>query len=221
MNPFRTAVIAWAAGGPDAPAAAEAVRAMDLRQLRRVVLVEGVSDRVAIQTLAGRLGRDLDREGVCVLPMGGAMSIGRFLRLLGPHGLDVGLAGLCDAREEPYFRRGLERAGLGADLSRDAMAALGFTVCVADLEDELIRALGPDRVEEVIAAQGDLRRLHTFRNQPFQRGRTAAQQLRRFMGTISGRKERYAAALVSALEPDRVPEPLDRLFAGIGAPGTG
>jgi hypothetical protein len=220
MDRFRSAVVAWAADGTAAPTP-EAVRGLDIPKPQRVVLVEGVSDRVALEALAGRRDRNLDAEGVCVLPMGGAMSIGRFLRLLGPHGLDLRLAGLCDLREERYFLRGLERAGLGTDLTRSAMEALGFQVCVVDLEDELIRALGPDRVEDVIAAQGDLRRLQTFRNQPFQRERTARQQLRRFLGTTSGRKERYAAALVSALDPGSVPEPLDRLFAAIRPPRTG
>jgi hypothetical protein len=34
------------------------------------------------------------------------------------------------------------------------------------------------------------------------------------MGTTSGRKARYARSLVLALDPDRVPGPLDRLLAG-------
>ena len=38
---------------------------------RTVVLVEGASDRVALHTLAGRLGRDLEVEGVRVVAMGG------------------------------------------------------------------------------------------------------------------------------------------------------
>ena len=84
---------------------------------RAVVLVEGVSDRVAVQTLAELRGRDLDAEGVVVVPIGGAQAIGRYLNLYGPRGLGLRLAGLCDAGEEREFRRGLERAGLGATLA--------------------------------------------------------------------------------------------------------
>ena len=84
---------------------------------RAVVLVEGVSDRVAVQTLAELRGRDLDAEGVAVVPIGGAQAIGRYLNLYGPRGLGLRLAGLCDAGEEREFRRGLERAGLGATLA--------------------------------------------------------------------------------------------------------
>ena len=109
---------------------------------RGVVLVEGTSDQVAVETLAGRRGRNLDAEGISIVPMGGAQAIGGFLDRFGPRGLDVRLAGLCDSGEEGDFQRGLERAGLGADLTRADMERLGFYVCVADLEDELIRALG-------------------------------------------------------------------------------
>ena len=77
-----------------------------------VVLVEGLSDRYALEALARRRGRDLDAEGVRVLAMKGATNIGHFLDRYGPRGLDVRLAGLYDAAEEGCFRRGLERAGL-------------------------------------------------------------------------------------------------------------
>jgi hypothetical protein len=190
-----------------------------------VVLVEGISDQVALQALAARRGRDLAAEGIRVVPMGGARSIGRFLELFGPRGLDLHLAGLCDAREEVDFRRGLERAGLGSNLGRAEMASLGFYVCVADLEDELIRCLGGPAVEQVIESQGELGSFRTFQNQPAQRGRSLQEQLRRFMGTRSGRKNRYARLLVAALDLTRVPGPLDRLLAHTGVahrgPGAG
>src|SRR5712692_7499664 len=117
---------------------------------RTVVLVEGVSDQRALEALAERRGRQLAAEGVSVVPIGGSKNIGRFLDHYGPHGLDVGLAGLCDAAEEGDFRRGLERAGFGANLTRGDMERLGFYVCVADLEDELIRALGAASVERMV-----------------------------------------------------------------------
>jgi OLD-like protein len=182
---------------------------------RTVVLVEGTSDQVALQTLAARRGRDLAAEGVRIVPMGGARSIGRFLELFGPRGLGLALAGLCDAREEADVRRGLERAGLGANLGRAEMASLGFHVCVADLEDELIRCLGTAAVERVVERQGELGSFRTFQRQPAQRGRDLQDQLRRFLGTRSGRKRRYARLLVDALDLDRVPGPLDRLLAQV------
>jgi hypothetical protein len=182
---------------------------------RSVVLVEGVSDQLALETLAERRGRNLEAEGVSVVPMGGATTIGRFLDLFGPHGSDVGLAGLCDVAEEGGFRRALGRAGLGSGLGRAEMEALGFYVCVADLEDELIRVLGATRVEEVVDAQGELGSFRTLQKQPAQQGRSIEQQLRRFMGTRGGRKIRYARLLVNALDLDRVPRPLDRVLAHV------
>src|SRR5262245_15590606 len=182
---------------------------------RSVVPVEGTSGQVAVEPLAERRERDLDAEGIVIVPMGGSQSIGRFLAHYGPGGLDLRLAGLCDAGEEDEFRRGLERAGLGADLTRADMEGLGFYVCVADLEEELIRALGPERVEEIVEAHGDLGPFRTLQKQPAWHGRPREEQLRRFMGSGGSRKIRYARFLVEALDADRVPRPLDLLLAHV------
>lgn len=183
--------------------------------LRAVVLVEGLSDRAALAALAGRRGRSLEAEGVAIVAMGGAQALGRFLEEFGPRGSSLGLAGLCDAGEEAAFRRALERAGLGSDLTRARMEALGFYVCVEDLEDELIRSLGAPAVERVVAAQGDLEAFRTFQKQPAWRERTTEEQLRRFLGTHSGRKIRSAALLVEALDLTRVPRPLDAVLSHV------
>jgi hypothetical protein len=182
---------------------------------RAVVLVEGISDQFALKALAERRGRNLDAEGISVLPIGGAHAIGRFLTLFGPQGLDVRLAGLCDAAEEGDFRRGLERAGFGSHLTRVDMERLGFYVCVADLEDELIRALGAAAVEGVVDAQGDLGSFRTLQKQPAWQGRTTEDQLRRFMGSGGSRKIRYARLLVDALDLTQVPRPLDLVLAHV------
>ena len=182
---------------------------------RAVVLVEGISDQSAVEALARRRGRDLDTEGVSVVPIGGAQAIGGALERFGPRGLNLGLAGLCDVGEEREYKRGLERAGLGSDLTRTDMEALGFYVCVKDLEDELIRALGVAAVEDVVAANGDLRSFRTLQKQPGWRGRPEAEQLRRFMGSGGRRKIRYGALLVEALDLDRMPRPLDAVLAHV------
>jgi hypothetical protein len=180
---------------------------------RGVVLVEGVSDQLAVEALARRRGRDLAAERIAVVAIGGSKNIGTFLDRYGPRGLGVGLAGLCDAGEERDFARGLERAGLGADLSRARMERLGFYVCEADLEDELIRALGPAAVESVLDAMGDLLPFRTFQKQPEWHGRPIEQQLRRFLGAGSGRKAESAPMLIAALDLGNVPRPLDGVLA--------
>jgi hypothetical protein len=95
------------------------------------------------------------------------------------------------------------------------MQALGFYVCMVDLEDELIRSLGASAVLNVLKAEGDDRTFQTFQRQPAQRARPVEQQLRRFMGTISGRKERYARSLVDALDLARLPDPFELLLARV------
>ncbi|WP_460108435.1 TOPRIM nucleotidyl transferase/hydrolase domain-containing protein [Streptomyces sp. YKOK-J1] len=202
MGAFRDAVGVWAAGGDGEPARELAGRL----SVRVAVLLEGPSDVAAVGALAARRGRDLAAEGVCVVSMGGAMSVGHFARVLGPPGLGLRLTGLCDEAERGFYVRGLERAGA---------AWQGFFVCAADLEDELIRALGVTRVTELVRAEGDERALQTFLRQPAQQGRTAQQQLRRFFGTKKGRKIHYGRVLVEALEADRAPAPLDGLLAAL------
>jgi len=182
---------------------------------RAIVLVEGMSDRLALEVLARRRGRDLAAQGVAVIAMHGATNLGHYLELYGPGGLNVRLAGLCDAAEEDYFRRALRRAGIGAEASRAAMEALGFFVCTLDLEDELIRALGTEAVERIIDAEGELRSLRTLQHQPALRGRSTRDQLRRFMSGRSGNKHRYACLLADAVDLNRVPRPLDGVLAHV------
>jgi hypothetical protein len=213
---FHPPAVEPADGGGGTPLVAATAHALaTAADSRAVVLVEGVSDQVALETLAERRGRNLGAEDISILPMGGATNIRSFLDLFGPQGLDIRLAGLCDAGEEGDFRRGLERAGLGSNLGRADMEALGFYVCVADLEDELIRALGAASVEAILDAQGELGSFRTLQKQPAWQGRATNEQLRRFMGSGAGRKIRYARLLVDALHLTRVPRPLDRVLAHV------
>ena len=203
--------------GPAAATEATAVALPRAAAARAVVLVEGVSDQIAVETLARRRGRDLAAEGIAVLPTGGAGGITRYLRLFGPEGTGARLAGLCDAAEEHLVRGGLAAAGLGSPGSRADLERLGFFVCVQDLEDELIRAAGPALAAEVLAAYGDLAAFRTIQRQPAWRGRDEAAQLRRFLGAGSKRKLRYARLLTEAIELDRIPRPLEAVLAAPAA----
>ncbi|WP_426368215.1 TOPRIM nucleotidyl transferase/hydrolase domain-containing protein [Streptomyces sp. E-08] len=200
---FQDEMSRWAAGGSGGETARDLAVGLGLRT---AVLLEGPSDVAAVETLAAMHGRDLAAEGVCVVSMGGAMSVARYAELLGRPGLDLRLTGLCDEREQGFYERGLRRAGAP---DRD------FFVCVSDLEDELIRTLGPARVEEIIREEGDLRPWQTFLSQPAQHGRPRHQQLRRFLGTKKGRKIRYGTLLVEALGTTPAPSPLEGLLAGL------
>jgi hypothetical protein len=186
---------------------------VSVSKAQRVVLVEGGSDKAAVEVVAGRRDQVLGGAGIHVVAMGGATSIGHFLALLGPRGINARLTGLCDADQEGYVRWALGQGGFDSITSRVGMEARGFYVCTADLEDELIRAAGTGAVEQVIEAQGELRSFRIFQQQPAQQQRSAAEQLHRFMGTRSGRKSQYARPLTAALEPGQIPRPLDRVLA--------
>ena len=159
------------------------------------ILVEGESDRRAVEQVAGVLGLDLAAADVEVVPMSGITNLARHL-LAVPEGTRV--TGLYDSAEGRYVRATLARLG----------RIDPFFACDRDLEDELIRALGVARVTAVIDAAGDRGSWQTLQHQPFHRDRAEADVLRRFMGTTSGRKLRYAGLLAAALAPDEVPAPL-------------
>ena len=177
-----------------------------------VILVEGSSDRRAIEALAIRRGRDLDAEGVAIVAIAGATNIGRFLELLGPAGHDVMLAGLCDEGEEREFAFAVEQVGLGEVVDRPGLEGLGFFVCVRDLEEELLRALGADRMLDLIESQGQIRRFRSFQNQPAQRHKTIEAQIWRWLGN---HKIRYAPLMVAALDLGEAPRPLEGVLATV------
>ncbi|OJF16209.1 TOPRIM nucleotidyl transferase/hydrolase domain-containing protein [Couchioplanes caeruleus] len=193
--------------GPAAPREATARALARIGHAGTVALVEGISDQIAVETAATCRGRDLEAERVVVVPIGGAHAIGRFLAEAGPLRAGVRLAGLCDLREAEIFRRGL--------------AAADVFVCVDDLEDELIRAVGAAEVEALFDSQGDLGSFRSLQAQPAWRGREPKAQMRRFLGSGSRRKLRYARLLVeAAVARDVLPHPLDGLLTAVCPPGS-
>ncbi len=167
-----------------------------------LVLVEGPSDAQAVETLARLCGLDLQAKGVRVEALDGITNLGRRLAEQAPTGEP--LLVLYDAGEAAYVSRAIERTGADAHLH----------VCDADLEDELIRALGVPAVLDVVDRVGDREMWERLTLQPFHRHRPTEVVLHRFMGTTSGRKLRYAGLLVeAAVELDRLPPPLSALLA--------
>jgi len=171
-----------------------------VRAPARLVLVEGESDRQALVVLARRLGLDLAAAGVEVVAMQGVTNLRRHLTDLAADGH---VTGLYDAAEGPFVQRVLAATRPTAR----------FFACDADLEDELVRALGEAEVLRVIEDAGDAASYTSLRRQPFHRDRPVPEVLRRFMGTTSGRKLRYAGLLADALDLDRVPPPLAAVLA--------
>ncbi|MER7456374.1 TOPRIM nucleotidyl transferase/hydrolase domain-containing protein [Micromonospora sp. NPDC126480] len=201
-------------GGNAASLRATAQALAKVESAAAVVLVEGISDQIALETAAACQGRDLEVERVVIVPIGGAHAVGRFVTTLAPTRPTVRLAGLCDLREETIFRRGLDLTRLGR--TRTDIEHVGCFVCVNDLEEQLIRALGTARVEALFDAQGDLRAFRSFQSQPAWRGREPEAQMWRFLRSSSRRNLRYARRLVeAAVARDALPQPLDALLAAV------
>jgi hypothetical protein len=188
-----------------------------------VVLVEGESDRAAVEAAALLCRIDLLRLDAVVLSMDGVTNIRHHLRRHGPAGDRRRILGLCDSAESPVVGRALAEY---SDMSPEAVAGLesgdpillahhGFQVCRRDLEDELIRAIGTRGVIDIIDAVGERRAWHSMQQQPAQRDRPVADQLRRWLGSGARRKIQYAPLLIAALPPERLPTPLSALLAAI------
>jgi hypothetical protein len=156
-----------------------------------VVLVEGASDALAVETLAARLGL----AGPRLVVVGGSKGARRAVAELAGERL----LGLVDRAEQADF------AGLVDELF----------VCDPDLEAEFVRALGAESVLALIEEQGEGRSFRVLQRQPAQRGRPLEQQLMLFFAGRSGNKVRYARLLAAAVPRDRVPHPLAQLLATV------
>jgi hypothetical protein len=177
-----------------------------------IVLVEGESDAIAVETLAARLDGS-QSGGLHVLSAYGITNYRKLLTRIRTDAPQRRVVGLYDEPEEHVIQRALASSGIGRPKCRAEIEQLGFFACVADLEDELIRALGVDRVEQLVDDQGELPAFRIMQRQPAQRDRSVAQQLRRFMGTKSMRKIRYGHLLAAAVDLGNCPQPLHRVIA--------
>ena len=191
--------------GEDAHLRATATALREAATARTVVLVEGISDQIAVDATFASCGRDLGEEQVVVVPIGGAQAISdyvaRFVDASVGHRDPVDIVGLCDAAEATFFASAFEAHGLGDT----------FAVCRPDLEAELICAFEPDELESIIKAQGELRSLRTMQKQAAWRGRAFDEQVHRWMRAKAVRSSRYASILVYEAGVERLPAPLRRL----------
>lgn len=178
----------------------------------RLVLVEGRSDAAAVLALAALVGCELRPDRIWLQPAEGVTNFPRLLADFVAAHPGAAFCGLYDIADERYVRRALLGAGMPLP-EGGSPESFGFFACAADLEDELIRALGPPAVEAVIEQEGELPSLRRFQAMPQHRGTPVHQQLRRFLGTRATRKIRAARRLVEALTVPRLPPPLAGLAA--------
>jgi len=182
---------------------------------RSVILVEGPSDKLALQAAAEKLSKDLDSRGASIIELDGANTLATFLKLVGKTGFDLPIYALCDADKESLWRSTLQSAGYGTLETRADLEAFGFLVADRDLEDELIRALGVARVKAAITNEGDDSAWATFQKQGTQRGLPELEQLRNFIQVRTARKVQYAPVLVDLLQLHEVPNCLARIINGV------
>jgi hypothetical protein len=175
------------------------------------VLLEGASDVAAVQAASERAGLELGDAGVRLIDMGGATNVRRHLLDAARAPTSPRVLGMCDIKEGGFFVRALRE--LECDVSSvDELPRWGFQLCDRDLEDELMRALGPDGVRRVLDSLRLSGRFATFTRQPAWAARDFHEQARRFAGVASGRKEVMAAALAATLDPEALPSPLRQLL---------
>ena len=184
--------------GPDATIRATDEALARARDASSIILVEGISDQIALETMADRLGRDLRAEAIVVLPIGGAHAVRNLVAEIGDRdGLRV--SGLVDEAEAELFAAAADGA--------PHFAADRIHVCVRDLEDELIRAVDRSVFEALLADEGDLQAFRTLQKQPSWRDQPFEAQMHRWLRSISGRPNRYADRVLRC--PDaRLPAPL-------------
>ncbi len=179
------------------------------RTPRAVILAEGPSDRVAVEMLAARLGHDLGEMGVEVVAVGGATNLRPFLEAYGPEGRGALLAGLGDIGEVAVYGRTLSRAGISRGPTREELEEVGFHMCVVDLEDELIRALGGVRTRTIVEKAETPGSFRSYQRQPAHRDEPLETQLR---GFVTNWKIEYARLFVAELHPGQVPRPLEAVL---------
>ena len=174
---------------------------------RTLVLVEGDSDAAAVRALADLIGCDLDLNNIQICPAAGVTNYSRVLGDFVRTHPGAEFFGMYDVADERHVRRALANAAVPI-AAHDSLETFGFFACVADLEDELIRALGDEGVEKVLEAQDELKSFRRFQAMPQHRATPVHQQLRRFLGTRATRKIRSAQRLVQALDLGQLPQPL-------------
>ena len=113
----------------------------------RVILVEGVTDRMVVLHASQTLGVDLDRLGIAVLSLDGANTINTVVQLYGSGGFGVPLSGLVDEDHRADWAQafGVDPTDLGS---------VGVQVCTPDLEGQLVDSLGVARVLELLDRGG-------------------------------------------------------------------
>lgn len=113
----------------------------------RVIIVEGISDRLILERLADLTGRNLDRLGVSIIEAGGYGDMGPLNKLFGENGFDVPISILVDEDAEDKVAKKL-------GVTRSELSNRSVWISRKDLEDEYVRALGAETVWTALQTSG-------------------------------------------------------------------
>lgn len=184
-----------------------------------LVLLEGPSDVAAVTTLLAAQDGAGEPSAYELVDLGGVTNVGAHLQRAAQADPPPRVVGLCDVGEARVVLRALQRVGRTLT-GPEELGEEQFFVCDRDLEDELIRALGPGRCLEVLQEQGLAGRFAAFSRQQAWAGRPLTARLHRFCGIASGRKILLAGAMAAALTPDQVPAPLAGVLRSLQEAGA-
>lgn len=114
---------------------------------RRIILVEGITDRLIVERVAHVTGRDLDRLGVSLVQTDGVGKMIPFDKVFGAEGFDVPIYRLID---DDAAQDAAERFHVPVS----KLETRRVFVSHRDLEDEYVRGLGADVVWQALQARG-------------------------------------------------------------------
>jgi putative ATP-dependent endonuclease of OLD family len=181
---------------------------------QRLLFVEGLADRIVVEAAAAAVGINLDRFGVSVFALDGADKFKHVLKVVGKHGFNLPICGLCDEDRKDSWATilGFRPKDLGQN---------GFFIASIDLEHEYVRAIGSAAVSKALISGGVAR----------EQGITQAcgvselsavtdAQLARFITSQDSRKVPAARAVAAILTSDHVKAspPLSGLLAFVSSP---
>jgi len=106
---------------------------------RRVIVVEGPSDRIILEGVAEATDRNLDRLGISIVEAGSKNSIPSIEKLFGEAGFGIPLSQLIDEDAEAKTAK-----RLGVEV--ESLDTKSVWVSRVDLEDEYVAALGAQNV---------------------------------------------------------------------------
>lgn len=100
----------------------------------KLILVEGITDRLLVQRVAELTGRDLDRLGVSLVQTDGVDKMIPFDKLFGPEGFDVPIFRLID-------KDAVENMAKKLNVPVQQLSSKHVYVSQCDLEEEYVRGL--------------------------------------------------------------------------------